>query len=402
MAKLFAAEPPVVDAPIAEPTEGTGRWVPVQYTVGTDAKDQPKLVRGGQEQKDDTFERRESAPPQPSAHVGDAVVHYVWRGLGSLAAALVPVAQQVPYLGRPTTPAIVTVASVEPQVHGVAPGRLRLVPDRGAALHLNVPSTRYLASLDAVHKSRVANRTIGFEQPIRTQRTQAAYRTVQPPAPVGIGRASRVEAFGWVKGQLLYRVAGGGVVLAGDIQFCTAAVADVLQATEVIPVLWGVGGEPDGRLKAVLVCDATAEVLPEAIQVATRTGDVRLTSCPAEEVPQSSLECWTAGALLGRSPLWTTLVPVNLGVDETLTLHAAQPGLESATGEAVVGFGTHSEPRGAWQPYFPERMSSGYISVQFAESVHGPLFVQVGEARVPLIPAHPGAHDDDPRRGTLL
>ncbi|HEY8717250.1 type I-G CRISPR-associated protein Csb2 [Pengzhenrongella sp.] len=401
MVELFAAPPPIIDAPTAEPTTGTGRWVPTQYTVDVNGRT-PKLVRGGQELVSDTFDRKEAALAQPSVHVGDASVSYVWPGLGDLAAALVPVARQVPYLGRPTTPAVISVAATEPVSGPVAPGRVRLVPDMGGALRLGVPSSEHLASLDAVHESRLRNRSIGFDQPVKTQRTFATYRTVEPPQPIGVGCATRREALTWVGQQILYRVADRGVALAGDILLAVGTVTAELGAREVIPVLWGVGGDADGRLKAVLVCDPSVGELPATIQVPTRTGLVRLESSPPDDVPGQSLEVWLASRLLARSPLWTTLTPVNLGVDEALTLHQAQPGLEALAGEPVVGFGTHREPRGSWQPYFPERTSSGYVSVQFAESVHGPLFLKVAGARVALIPADPGTHDDDPRRGTLL
>ena len=297
---------------------------------------------------------------------------------------------------------MITVSTTEGGLGPVEPGRLRFVPDVAGSTQMGVPSTAHLASLDAVHASRVENRTIGFDQPVKTRRTFAAYRTVEPPAPAGIGCASRREALAWVGEQVLYRVADRGVVLAGDIQFCTGAVGLALGATDVIPVLWGTGGAADGRLKAVLVSDPSVGELPVNIEVPTRTGVVRLESSPAVAVAERSLEAWIAERLLARSPLWTTLTPVNLGDDEAATLHGAQSALEAAAGELVVGFGTHVEPRAAWQPYFPERLSSAHVSVQFADSVRGPLFLQVGDVRVALVPANPGTNDDDPRRGSLL
>lgn len=402
VAALFAADPPTIDVPPGVPTLGAGRWVPTQHTVTVNAKGKGTLARDGKKQTADSLDRKEAAPGLPSVHVGDNDITYLWTGLGHLAEELRPVAQRVPYLGRPTTPAVLNVTTSEGGFGPVRPGHVRLVPDPGGSRQIGVPSTAYLESLDAVHDSRIQNRTIGFDQPVKTRRTFAAYRTVKPPAPTGIGLAPRSEALAWVGKQILYRVADRAVILAGDIRFCTDAVADALKASEVIPVLWGYGDAADGRLRAVIVCDPTVPELQVSIEVPTRTGMVRLEYSPAGAVAEAGREAWMAERLLARSPLWTTLTPVSLGVDEAATLHSAQAALEGVAGEPVVGFATHPEPRGAWQPYFPERLSSTHVSVQLADSVHGPLLLQIGETRTALIPANPGTHDDDPRRGTLL
>jgi len=399
--ELFAADPPTIDAPVGYPAIGASRWVPSQYSVAC-VNGELTPVRAGKERKDETLGRKESAPGQPSVHVGDASLTYTWTGLGHLATPLRPVVQQVPYLGRPTTPVVVTASATGNDPGPVESGRVRFVPDSNGDRRLDVASVDYLRSLDAVHDSRVQNRTIGFDQPVKTRRTAASYRTVRAPTPKGVGRASKRTVLAWVGEQFLYRVADRALVLAGDIQFCTGAVAVALGASEVIPVLWATGPTADGRLKAVIVCDPTVGELPISVQAPTRTGGARLEFTPTDTVAERSLEAWVAERLLAHSPLWTSLTPVNLGADEAATLHGAQPALESAAREPVVGFATHPEPRGKWQPYFPERLSSTHVSVQFADSVPGPLFLQVGDARTALIPAHPGTSDDDPGRGILL
>ena len=171
--ELFAADPPTIDAPVGYPAIGASRWVPSQYSVAC-VNGELTPVRAGKERKDETLGRKESAPGQPSVHVGDASLTYTWTGLGHLATPLRPVVQQVPYLGRPTTPVVVTASATGNDPGPVESGRVRFVPDSNGDRRLDVASVDYLRSLDAVHDSRVQNRTIGFDQPVKTRRTAAS------------------------------------------------------------------------------------------------------------------------------------------------------------------------------------------------------------------------------------
>ena len=402
--ELFAAPAPTIDAPVAEPSFGPSTWVPSAYTLQKSGG-KWELARPGTNPQGEYLERKDPSRTRAATHVGQGQVHYRWPGLGGLAAELAQVAADVAYIGRPNSPAVVFVRSTDESPPSTPnEGRFLFVPDRDGPVRMGAPSVAYLDSLDAVHQSRQVTASVGYDQPVRTRRTFTTYRTVRPVVQgAGVGLQTPLGARAWLDGQVLYRLARGQTVQGGDVQFALDAITAELKATTVTPVLWSVGGHcPDGRLKSVLVDDPNVPELPAEIEALTRSGIVRLQYTSTADVPTDSLESWTAKRVLGRSPLWTTAVPAKFGLDATRTLHRAQGQLEADGGSEVVGFATHSEPRAAWQLFFPERAESGYVSVQFANSAQGPLFLQAGDTRVALLPVSPGTDDPDQKMGHLL
>lgn len=352
---LFDTIPPVIDAPRATVIERMERWVPVQYNErAKKANLMPKDAENG-------------VMLDP-----DLPVTFYWEGFEGNVEALANAARRIGYVGRPTSPAIVSVSAAsapEKPLEGV----YRWFPDANGTSIVNVPSTDYLRSLDNREAERGALNNPGYHPVVR--RTQAHY--LEPSfytpedgnAPVA-PEWSVVNAF--LAEAVSYRLKDCALGYAGG------ALEMIADATggDVIPLLRSeeFGGD---LMYGALVINATFSLTSIPVFSGRGVTEAKVVG------KHSAAEKKAAITAMSSARVWTTVVPVDADIHLSTTAAQEVASMYGAEVEAMLG---HNTPRDSSFPSYPERDDVNHLSIRFDRPVAGPLFIRVGETTSVMVP----------------
>lgn len=343
---------------------GYGRWVPVNNALKLDAHGTPSGIVDAEHR----FGEKAVKPPERGSLLGrqdDDVVRWVFPGgeqsQGPDLKVLRAVAQQVEYLGRPTSPVLLDVSAgcrEAPASHD------RWEPDPLGPWHLQVGTPGLLQRLDEREKARRRSQFTGAH-PALPHRPTARYRLIgdqaQPVAPPD----SRLL----LDGAVLYRVqpSHGAQVEAADLGIVLDQLASALGEAEwVLPVL---GREGRGRgerqvLRAVLVRGA----LPaREVPLAVRAGVTQARAC--EPRVMSSLPRLIR-VMTAVSSTWTSLVPVRLAQDQ---LRAELESLAARHQVRLVDAGLHRHACAEVGAAAGCDSDAKHVTLRFDTAVAGPV-----------------------------
>lgn len=257
---LFQLAPPVIDAvarDVVAAHTGVSRWV-----ANNDRSLQKYGQAGGPSLGGKVEDDGQSVVRLPDNSVA---VTYFWRGADGLAASLADVAREVEYLGRPTSPALITVTTLD-ELPALTAGRERYTPNGAGAVRLMTADVDHLADLDAQYAAQCAGDAdvwFGYRG------TAANYIIDSVRGSEGLlGNPDDVAHFG--ASHAIYQVTGE--VHRSDSRRVCDCLAAIVETPVLRPVAWAGGDHADGRLVSVIVADAST--LPDSVVVPTLAGPV--------------------------------------------------------------------------------------------------------------------------------
>ena len=374
--KLFELEPPTVMAPAAYARDvGFSRWGPVNNELKVDKAGNPTGIID----RNDRFWDTAQIPPERGVFLGRSERDVVcWRFKGGDDVdleILSQVACAVEYLGRPTSPVVLTVVEGEVEVPGT---HQRWMPDPLGYFTLRVATPELLSALDRREERRRRSRVTGTH-PLLEVRPTATYR-VEVGAEAAAGevgrlaggeqRASALRSL--LEGAALYRFpAGSGadhVVSAQE----AATVVDQLRVLVpglqwVLPVFGVVGRRSVPVLRGVL---GRTDGLPPAVTVAVRSGVIQARA--VEPRAMASLSRVVREATTAATE-WTTVVPV-AGSDPDLELRLTA--LAEELGAHVLWAGTHRQAGGCVGADVQEPTALRHVSMELDRPVSGPVVLE--------------------------
>lgn len=345
---LFELEPPEILVPPAGTRHQQWvRWLPVAVEI-TDTLG----VKNGVETRIMTLAaadvKRAAKVAEPGSLVDpETPVYFAFTGLVA-DQMLRELLALVPYLGRPTSPAMVSVEDAPEQVDGwsvwePAPESKRY--------QLPVGSPRALQNLDRRWAMILRSGYSQF-QPDGLRRTRIGY-TVSTVAPAGLEvelpAQQMVEAFAatslvrWPTSKL---DEDGVLELAGLLGPCTPVLANI-RGKEMLTALLS----PANGVHAALPVAAA-----DGVAVISPTGTMGWSDYAAVK------------STLATARLWSTALPVPLAtVEQELTAMA------TAHGARVEEATAHSFPRIPGHPWVEGRTDISHVTVVFSQAVTGPL-----------------------------
>lgn len=360
---LFSLAPPVVTAPVSGARDvGFRRWVPANDDVDLSGHNPRRDVSSNY-----SFMSKMGKAPERGTIVGtggDDVVRWVFPDCQPIGEDDVPVLQdvasRVEYLGRPTSPVVLTV--VRGEVEAPADHE-RWEPDSHGPVELRVGSPELLRALNDREEQRRRSRFAGAHPPLAVRPT-ARYRW----DGAGVGDAADAPRLArrLLERAVLYRVRGTRIP-AADAPLVLGQVRDALGRVEwMLPVL---GDEGHGRdrhqvLRAVLVRGGER---PPVLYAATRGGVARMGA--AEPRTMTSLPR-AMRALCTGGERWTTLVPTDMDrerLEEAVVTAAAGSGCRVL--EAVL----HDDPVGEVGVPADELGTSRHVTIVAEGSPSTPL-----------------------------
>lgn len=354
---LFDTLPPVIDAPPAYTTDRLERWVPVQFDHK--AKKQSLMPKAGE-----------------NGVMLDASIPlvYHWDDFEGDVEALHTAALRVSYVGRPTSPAILSASSVA-MVKTPAEGAHRWVPAAHGDATINVPSTDYLNVLDRAHLERVAVDHPGYHPPVR--RTIAQYIT---PVIVSDQDGNIPEAPSWGEVEELLTDSAVYRIPACDLGYADMALDMVRFNTgteNVVPVLRDAehGGD---QLYGVIAVGAALHGV-QTIPVMTGAGVVNAVRTGSFRASEKK----AAIHALSTARVWTTVIPVSAVEADVISGVEA---LASSLGAEIESLQGHNTPRDESYLSSPERDDVIHLSIRFDRPVTGPLFITSGDMTSVLFP----------------
>ena len=371
---LFDLEPPLVTAPVAWARDvGFSRWTPVNNELKVDRAGNPTGIID----RDDRFWDKAQIPPERGVFVGRTAQDVVcWRFETDRSVdldLLREVAGAVEYLGRPTSPVVLTVVEGEVKVPG---SHRRWVPDPLGDTELRVARLELLSALDRREERRRHSRVTGTHPPLEVRPT-ASYRLEARAVPGEVGCPSGgglrpPVPYELVDGAALYRFPAGrglnGAVGAED----APTVVDQLRA--VVPGLRGVlplfGAEGRRAVPVLRGVLAWMDGAPPTVTVAVRTGVIQ--ARPVEPRAMASLSRVVREATVPAEE-WTTLVPV-AGSDADLEHSLTE--LADGLGTRVAWAGTHSHAGGCVGADLYEPTALRHLSVTFDRPIPGPVVLE--------------------------
>lgn len=350
---LYDLDPPIVIAPPVDvrrrgvPRDGSYvRWVPRQRET-LDAKHGSNIDKQG----DNTGVLVD--PDQP--------VFLVWPGAGDRveAATLDRVYRRVPYLGRPTSPAVINVSVAEPGFEAPDDYGQIYVPDPAGRIRLSVGSPQTLQARDAAHAIQSSVGRVNVPN-VPIPRTWVRYRVHElVPVPAAGGRRAA------------YDLARTATWFPAAATWPLSAVAPMVAAARRSGASWVVPVIDDERVLGLL-----ADVDPASDEATTGllgviAGRV-VRARPSAQISPAAID--VLRDYVGSSTTWTTDLPV-----------AAAPGLSDAIhglrdAARAVHAVSHDEPLGRYTVM--PGPGTHYVTVVFDEPVTGPLVL----AGSPMIP----------------
>jgi len=319
---LESSEPPIIDGPA-----GVGRSLGVApyVSVSVQAEDAATAFsnrKGGVKLSDTSILSKKLAARRPGTLLPNgSAVSYAFPGAGSLASAVNAAAARVPYLGRPTSPVVMSVTAAKSMPRPSANGE-RWSPEVSGELRLRCPRPGSLADLDARRAAYIGSG--GVEQePSSAHAALVGYessrRKAARLAPGGLEAVGVLPAPDERSGTYI----PGWLIRAGE-----SAPPEVTLA----PVFFSRGNHADGRWLGTLVIGAA--VRPEI------SADLDWYQ-PWSDMPGMSNHD-TYRAVCGSSRRWTTLTP--LMVDAADPLGSAKEQVEAASGAVCEAAVVHAEP----------------------------------------------------------
>lgn len=376
--KLFRLDPPVVAAPAAWARDvDFSRWVPVNNELKVDKGGSPTGIID----RDDRFWDKAQIPPERGVIVGREAQDVVcWRleSDGVSLDVLRQVASSVEYLGRPTSPVVLTVIEGEVEVPD---SHRRWVPDPLGDVMLRVATPELLEALERREERRRRSRVTGTHPPLEIRPT-ASYRleSKDEAVPGEAGRAAGDERGvqspaalrALLQDAVLYRFPAGqrcqDAVRSDDAPTVVAQLRATLPGLRaILPVLGVEGRRPVAVLRGVLVW---MDGVPPTVTVAVRTGVVP--ARPVEPRAMASLPRVVREATAAAQE-WTTIVPV-AGSDTELEHRLTE--LADRLGARVVCAGAHRQAAGCVGADVQEPTALRHLSVTFDRPVSGPVVLE--------------------------
>lgn len=371
---------------------GYRRWVPVNNGLRFDSSGMPSGIMDTSKTR---FWKPAVKPPERGSLLGrrdDDVVRWVFKGggqgqvpdLGVLRA----VAQQVEYLGRPTSPVLLDVRAgcqEAPASHD------RWEPDPFGPCHLQVGTPGLLQRLDEREEARRRSLFTGTH-PALPHRSTARYRLIGNQAQ----QVAPPDARLLLDGAVLYRMqpSQGAHVEAADLGIVLDQLVSVLgEAQWMLPVL---GQEGQGRrerqvLRAVLVHGAQPA---REIPLAVRAGVTQARIC--EPRVMTSLPRLIR-AVTAVSSIWTSLVPVRRAPDQ---LRAELESLAARHQVRLVDAGLHRHARAEVGVEAGCDSEARHVTLRFNDAVPGPVVLggvmmsPLGASGLAVNPKRRSAPDD--------
>ncbi|WP_235905618.1 type I-U CRISPR-associated protein Csb2 [Actinomyces marmotae] len=359
---LFSLAPPVVTTPASGARDvGFRRWVPANDNVDLSDDDPCWDVSPTY-----SFMENVSKAPERGTLVGtgqDDVVRWVFPDHGPVGEddmrILQEVASRVEYLGRPTSPVVLTVVRGEAE----APAdHERWEPDSHGPVELRVGSPELLRALNDREEQRRRSRFTGAHPSLAVRPTARYQWDGAVAGDVVVPRLARRL----LEGAVLYRVREAHV-LAADAPLVLGQVRDALGRVEwMLPVL-GADGRGRDRLQVLRAVLVRGGERASVLSVATRGGVARMGA--AEPGSMTSLPR-VMRALCSGGERWTTLVPTDVDRDrleEAVIAAAARSGCRVL--EAVL----HDDPVGEIGVPADELGTSRHVTMVVKGSPSTPL-----------------------------
>ncbi|NHN56237.1 type I-U CRISPR-associated protein Cas5/Cas6 [Calidifontibacter sp. DB0510] len=348
-------DPPTIVTPMVGMRDGSvSRWVPVDNPVDPD---KGTIGRGG-------LSAKIAKPPERGTVVGDAPVRFEfvsapqddeWRtGLGE-------VLRGVPYLGRPTSPVLLRVASSMQ----LSDGGYLWEPDRAGDRLLPTANRAFLEALDERERERERSGVTGHH-PRLAVRPVTRYRRVRLGADQGDCRPATLrEARAHLQSMVYIRTAKAE---PADIR----KVIDAFTEAELLLPVYGVvtkQGLEIPRLFGVLA--APAWVRASAVALGSGSVVVRPELPPdTRHVVDAVRTAW------GEARAWTTAAPLKGSKEEIADLIR---GWSAGFNAKLVQAQSHSSPRLVGPEATEDEL---HVSLLFDRPLSGPLVLN----RCALIP----------------
>lgn len=346
------APPTIITPPHGTRDSEYQRWVPIQVELTS--------TRGMTRQIPDTPTRNLRAPEKGTLLDPTATVTWIFPGGGGLAGALADIAADVAYLGRPTSPVILTVTS------GAAPeapeGHSVWTPAAAGNHHISVGCAERLGALDAAHRASVAA-TRGSAPALmvggRAARTFVRYTVDDGSAATGYAPAADAAGAAHLSSRTVMGIAGAPVGPGAAACMMDALVE--AGATEVHPVI---AFDPHLRQERLLGAIVAGPVTTTTMFAYDRIAELRPRPIPGRAFARA------AGRAVSSSDLWTTSAPVPAdlaSIRAQLTAIAANHDVEILTAAA------HPEDAATGWQTCDDRLDITHVSVRFSAPFHGPI-----------------------------
>lgn len=339
--------PVIITPPHGVRDSDYSRWVPIQ--VGLKPSGVPE---------DSTKNLR--APEKGTLVDPTAEVTWVFDDGAHLAPSLANVAARVSYLGRPTSPAIITVTAGE--APAASDGHTVWQPAPAGNHRVSVPSVERLAALDAAYEASV-KATHGTAPALmvggRAARTFARYLRVDPEAPARYDTATEAAAAEFLATRQVMGVAGAPV--GPGAARCLIDSLREAGATEVYPVI---AFDPHLQQDRLLGAIVSGTVQDTQVFAYDHIADVRERAVPSKAFISA------AKRAASSSDLWTTSAPV---AADTTRIRDELAAIASAHDVEIVAAAAHPEDAVTGWQTCDDRLDLTHVSVRFSEPVTGPL-----------------------------
>lgn len=364
---LFNLPPPTLWCPAVTPRDSdVSRWVPVDAHL---APGTAKIGRGG-------LTGKLLKPPERCTVVGTAVTLISWDApVGPEVLALLDqLLPQVCYLGRPTSPVMMSridINELRPDLGAMTVWR----PDPAGRERLSIATSDLLKALDQREQERELSNITGLH-PRLTIRPHARYTRTGPPTSIP-------ESFSAASAATVLRISAA-------LAFYPTPRASPMDVLAVLDVL-ELSAHPDGLAIPIfgetireglsmprLFGVAVAGILPES---RTYLRGRELVDLPP---PRPQTTTATAkrviAATFGVAMAWTTLAPLP---DDSAALLRAAKHLANAHSAEVVDTATHSVGLDKNSPDTSCYPGLTHLSVLFDRPIEGPLDI-LGVALLPM------------------
>lgn len=369
--KFFTLSPPVIQTPhTGLRNTNVQRWVPVDPPITNYRTGQ--LGRRGKLQK----------PPERGMTIGDGAVQYRFSDTGlseNEVSILSELVHSVPYLGRPTSPVMLTLT------RGTQKNQDSTLetwtPDPRGNHELNVADEEFLTALDRREVERRSAGVTGYHP--RLRRSTATYQcSLQGADTKTKPRPSRKLVEQQLLGMVSCRLPPKTVP-----QDLPAVIGALGLSTEqmVLPIFGehAYQGLKVPRLYSLLISGTPKKRSEQhAVILDGRPVELRLS------LPRSTLaERETVASAISSSFAWTTLVPVRL--DPRQLLDEVEEQLADK-GARLIEATAHSAPRPTLAPAMDHHPDLTHVSLLFDRSGPGPLSIGGGI----LTPFDPKVHEE--------
>lgn len=365
--RLFDLPPPVIHTPSALPRDtNIRRWVPVDIDV--ELRNPPRRTKLGRLGKllKDPERGTVTARDQPLYYVYPDTETHLLDGLDQLLAL-------VPYLGRPTSPAILGRADTTPTHLDTY---TRWTPAPSGAYQLRIANPRLLTALDEREQAR--NQTpITGSHPEQTIRPTTSYRRDEPGTTTtgDYQAASPSTIHSYLTRLTIYPTPNAH---PNDLPAVLEALNLDPHSEWALPITGRDQhrGHTITRLYSVGLHQSTLRPNTPVVL------NGRVTDLIPRAARGTTTEHHAIAQALATSSAWTTSTPLPALPD---TLRDAAHDLAAAHHTHVLDATIHPQPRDDTHPHLPHRDDLTHLSVLFARAIAGPLPLN-GTALQPINP----------------